>query len=74
MSLKKSQKIGVGFLNNCKIYSRLLRFTTARGSCTGLVTVGPTKPYKSAIFNMLYKRFGGNICNCGMHVPTLKLV
>ena len=25
------------------IYSRLLRFSTARGSCTGLVAVGPTK-------------------------------
>ena len=24
------------------IYSPLLRFSTARGSCTGLVTVGPT--------------------------------
>ena len=25
------------------IYSQLLKFSTARGSCTGLVTVGPTK-------------------------------
>ena len=25
------------------IYSWLSRFSTARGSCTGLVTVGPTK-------------------------------
>ena len=25
------------------VYSRLSRFNTARGSCTGLVTVGPAK-------------------------------
>ena len=30
-------------LNNGKIYSRLSRRYTARGSCTGLVTLGPTK-------------------------------
>ena len=29
------------------IYSWLSRFSTARGSCTGLVTVGPTKVFGS---------------------------
>ena len=31
------------------IYSLMVRFSTARGSCTGLVTVGPTKVYSFKI-------------------------
>ena len=39
-----SASLGNGYNKLHKsIYSRLSRCSTARGSCTGLVTVGPTK-------------------------------
>ena len=40
------------------VYSWLSRSNTAMRSCTGLVTVGPTKAIKSLLFNILGR--GGN--------------
>ena len=38
------------YLKGYLIYSQFSRCVTARGSCTGLVTVGPTKACKSVLF------------------------
>ena len=44
-ALKSDNKWSVGLQANLdvKIHRRLSRFITAKGSCTSLVTVGPTK-------------------------------